>query len=158
RNPRRLIRALEVCLKTGPVSQQRQRKSPDYPILILGLTLPRHELYQLIDQRIEEMMARGWLEEVKGLLERGYSIELPALSSLGYHELGLVLKGQLDLAQAIQDIKYRSHNLARHQYAWFRPQDEHIHWLEANKEEDAAAKALKLAQSFLEREEVYALR
>ena len=68
------------------------------------------------------------MDEVRGLLARGYSPNLPALSSLGYRELVWHLQGGLALPQAVQQIKFATHRFARRQYAWFRPSDSRIHW------------------------------
>lgn len=133
RNPRRIIRALEVCLTTGePFSRLRGKEPPPYSFLILGLACPRDALYRRIDDRVEAMVARGWVEEMKGLLARGYYLGLPAMSSLGYREIGLHLEGKMGWAEALAQIKYRIHAFARRQYAWFRLGDERIHWLSAS--------------------------
>ncbi|MDP2951723.1 MAG: tRNA (adenosine(37)-N6)-dimethylallyltransferase MiaA, partial [Chloroflexota bacterium] len=132
RNVRRMIRALEVVRATGrPFSQLKSKGSP-LPALILGLTMERRELYRRIDERVDGMIGQGWAEEVRGLLDRGYSLELPSLSGLGYREMGLVGQGKLGLAEAAQRIKYRTHHFARRQYSWFRLADERIHWFEAS--------------------------
>ncbi|MCK4242470.1 MAG: tRNA (adenosine(37)-N6)-dimethylallyltransferase MiaA, partial [Dehalococcoidia bacterium] len=60
----------------------------------------------------------------------GYSLDLPSMSGIGYKQIGLYLQGQIDLPQAVQQIKFETHRFARHQYAWFRPKDERIHWFD----------------------------
>jgi tRNA dimethylallyltransferase len=74
------------------------------------------------------MIQAGWIDEVRSLLERGYSPELPSLSSLGYRELIGHLKGKLSLDAAVERIKHSTHRFARHQYAWFRHSDARIRW------------------------------
>jgi tRNA dimethylallyltransferase len=128
RNVRRAIRALELA-RAGV--KGREKMPPPYKFLIIGLTAHRDELYARIDKRVDDMIGRGWVEEVKGLLEKGYSPSLPALSSVGYREIMGYLREQLGLPQAVQRIKYATHRFARRQYAWFRLGDPRISWLEA---------------------------
>jgi len=130
-NTRRIIRALEVCLTTGmPASQLWHKQGLDLPVLIIGLTTARSHLYHIIDSRVDEMIKRGFVEEVKGLLAKGYSLSLPSMSSIGYRQMGMFLGGELDLASAIEQTKHGTHRIARHQYAWFRLSDERICWLD----------------------------
>ncbi|MFQ5988207.1 MAG: tRNA (adenosine(37)-N6)-dimethylallyltransferase, partial [Dehalococcoidia bacterium] len=130
RNIRRLIRALEVCRLSGVPFSQLQGSSPSFRTLVIGLTTERSELYRRIDSRVDRMMEQGLVEEVKGLLERGYSLDLPSMSGLGYKQIGQYLWGEVKLPEAVQQIKYETHRFARHQYAWFRPRDEGIHWFD----------------------------
>lgn len=131
KNMRRVIRALEVYQATGkPFSQWQQKQPPPFQILIIGLTAERDELYRRIDSRVDDMIRRGLVDEVKGLLQRGYSLSLPSMSGLGYKQIGMFLQGEVDLRSAIQNIKYETHRFARHQYAWFRLSDERIHWFD----------------------------
>jgi len=131
RNVRRVIRALEVQKKTNtPFSQLRQKEAPPFKTLLIGLTTDRIELYRRIDRRVDEMIARGLVAEVEKLVQMGYDFNLPAMSSIGYRQIGRFLRGELNLATAIQQIKFETHRFVRHQYAWFRPRDERIHWFD----------------------------
>ena len=94
--------------------------------------LPRGELYRRIDDRVDAMIADGWLDEVRALVDRGYSLDLPSMSSLGYGELGRHLKGKTELDEAVQSIKTKTHRFARQQHAWFRTGDERIAWFAAS--------------------------
>lgn len=148
-NRRRIIRALEVYYATGqPFSQLRGRAGTSSPATIMGLTTSREDLYRRIDARVEAMLAAGWLDEVQALLARGYSPELPAFSSTGYRELARHLRGELDLATAVERTRRSCHRLARHQYAWFRLSDPRIHWLDIG-EPDLEARAEALVSAFL---------
>ncbi len=130
-NLRRVIRALEVYKITGRLpSQFWHKKRPSFPIQITGLTTDRNDLYQRIDLRVDKMIKEGLVTETQSLLEKGYSLDLPAMSGIGYKQIGMFLRGKLGLPTAIQKIKYESHRFARHQYAWFRLSDERIHWFE----------------------------
>ena len=130
RNVRRTIRALEVFRETGQrFSELGQVNPPPFAVRRVGLTLPREGLYARTDARIDEMIERGWLDEVRVLAEK-YAWSLPSMSSLGYPQLGAVLRGELSLAEAVQQIKHHTHRFVRHQYAWFRPADERIEWFD----------------------------
>lgn len=122
RNPRRVIRALEVRLK-GPGASLRRKEPPPYRFVLLGLFLPREELYGRADARIQTMMGSGWLDEVRRLLAMGYDLDLPAMSGVGYRELGLHIQGRLTLEEALSKTRTRTHRFIRHQGAWFRPSD-----------------------------------
>ncbi|MFC2027152.1 tRNA (adenosine(37)-N6)-dimethylallyltransferase MiaA [Chloroflexota bacterium] len=132
RNVRRVIRAVEVCHLTGePFSELRMKNPPDYDMQILGLTTDRTKLYDRVDRRVDIMIEQGFIEEVRGLLERGYSLELPAMSSLGYREIGRFINGEIDLPETRQQIKFITHKFARHQYSWFRLSDPRIQWFDS---------------------------
>ena len=147
-NLRRIIRALEVYNITGkPASKLWKKQAPPFPVLIIGLTTKRHDLYHRIDSRIEEMIKQGLIDEVKDLLAKGYSLDLPSMSSIGYRQIGMVLQGKLDMPLAIQQIKYETHRFARHQYAWFRLNDDRIHWFDIS--DDKQENIDTLVQAFL---------
>ena len=139
RNPRRVVRALEVALSRvedassgGSNDDERPRKiPPDYDAMVVGLTMERSALYERIDARIDAQMAAGWLDEVRGLRELGFGLEHAALSGLGYGELMRHMDGEMELDEVVQRIKYRTHRYARQQYNWFRLGDERIRWLDA---------------------------
>jgi tRNA dimethylallyltransferase len=130
RNPRRVIRAIEVAEATGPTNDTLRKQTPPYDTFILGLNTPsRAELHHRIDERVDKMIAEGWIEEVRSLLAKGYSGDLPALSSMGYRELVQHLVGELPLEEATRLIKVAHHRLARTQYTWFKSTDPRNHWL-----------------------------
>ncbi|MBI2867489.1 MAG: tRNA (adenosine(37)-N6)-dimethylallyltransferase MiaA [Chloroflexi bacterium] len=143
RNVRRVIRALEVHHATGlPFSQAQRREAPPYRMFILGLHCDRAELYRRIDQRVDDMLAAGWLEEVRRLVGCGYGPDVPAMSSLGYRELVDCLSGRTSLAEAAQQIKRNTRRFARRQYAWFRLADPRITWLALGDDLERRANAL----------------
>ncbi len=147
-NLRRIIRALEVYQTTGrPVSQLWQKKSPPFSVLIIGLTLRRDVLYHRIDSRVDDMIKQGLVDEVSQLVARGYSLDLPSMSGIGYKQIGMFLKGMFSLAMAVQQIKYETHRLARHQYSWFRLNDGRIHWIDVS--DDAEKEASNVLAAFL---------
>ena len=135
-NTRRIIRALEIYEATGQPSSRLQRKVvPDFPILLIGLTQDRSELYEMIDWRVDRMIQRGLVEEVEQLLKKGYSPSLPSMSGIGYKQMIQFLRNEITLPEAIDRIKYETHRLARQQYAWFRPGDSRIHWFNTSETE-----------------------
>ena len=143
RNVRRVVRALEVCIKTGrPFSEQRGREPPPYSVLQIGLTMSREALYRRIDARIDAMIAGGLLKEVRKLLENGYDWTLPAMSSLGYLQLKGYFEGTASLAEAIALIKKETRRFIRHQYNWFRLTDDRIHWFDATESPYLVAREL----------------
>jgi tRNA dimethylallyltransferase len=128
RNVRRVIRALEVWRATGrPFSEQQVLSAPAFEVRRIGLTCNRDLLYRRIDARVDQMMAAGLLEEVRDLASR-YGWDLPAMSGIGYRQLGQHLRGEVDLATAVQRIKYDTHRYARQQYTWFSLEDASIRW------------------------------
>ncbi|MFZ5881035.1 MAG: tRNA (adenosine(37)-N6)-dimethylallyltransferase MiaA [Chloroflexota bacterium] len=132
RNARRTIRALEVIFTTGrKFSAQRGQSDSPYDLLTIGLKRPREELYARVDARIEAMFAAGLLDEVRALLARGYSPELPSMSGIGYRECCQVLGGQLNAEQAQVQMRHNTRVFVRRQANWFKESDPAIHWFEA---------------------------
>lgn len=143
RNVRRVVRALEVYEATGqPISRLQRKEPPPYRVLKMGLTMERKALYRRIDERVDRMMEMGLLEEVKGLVEKGYGYHLPAMSGLGYKQLGLYLRGEIDLAEAVRMIKSETRRFVRQQYKWFRLDEETINWIEVDGDPYAEARAV----------------
>ena len=129
RNLRRVIRALEVIDATGqPFSEQRRKNPPPYDVRQYGLTMDRERLYARADQRVDDMMTQGFLDEVRRLLDTGYSRRLPAMSGLGYAQLAAHLLDGVPLANAIINTKMATHDFIRRQYTWFRGHDQGILW------------------------------
>ncbi|MFA5128814.1 MAG: tRNA (adenosine(37)-N6)-dimethylallyltransferase MiaA [Patescibacteria group bacterium] len=132
-NPRRIIRALEVCLATGKqFSKLREKGEPLFDVLQIGINVPRQKLYENIDRRVEKMIKDGLVNETKKLLKK-YNPNLPSMSGIGYKEIGEYLLGKQDLVEAAQKIKYRTHAYARRQMTWFR-RDKRIKWIKNYKE------------------------
>jgi tRNA dimethylallyltransferase len=131
RNYRRTIRALEVILTTGKrFSEQRGQSDSPYHLITIGLTRPRAELYERVDQRIDAMFASGFLEEVRSLLARGYSPSLPTMSAIGYRECIRVIQGELSEEQAKAEIRRMTRVFVRRQANWFKESDPHIRWFQ----------------------------
>jgi len=132
RNVRRTIRALEVILNTGErFSDLRKKQQCRYTPFIFGISRPREVLYQRIDQRIDQMIADGLVEEVQTLLQSGYQADLPTLSAIGYGEIIQYLNNQVSLEEAVTLIRRNTRIFVRRQANWFKPDDPRIHWVEA---------------------------
>ena len=132
RNVRRVIRALEVS-RQKPFSQSIGKVPPPFEPSIIGLTMERKELYRRVDTRVDEMIRQGFIDEVKKLIEMGYGLTLPSMSSIGYREIEQYLQGKMTLEEAVYKMKTGTHRFIRHQYAWFRLKDERIRWFETGK-------------------------
>jgi tRNA dimethylallyltransferase len=126
-NPQRLIRALEVKLHTGEsirYFQKGKKITRPFNIIKIGLELPRAILYDRINNRVDEMMREGLLNEVKALLPYQH---LNALQTVGYQELFQHFNGNISLAKAVEDIKKNTRHYAKRQLTWFK-KDDAIHW------------------------------
>lgn len=136
----RIIRALEVYQSTGkPLSQWQNehafRENP-FDLLKIGLARERGELYDHINRRCEHMIQSGLLDEVRGLVSRGFGLDLKPLCSVGYRQMAAVIQAAMNLADASIEMKQETRNLAKRQLTWFRG-DSEIRWFhpEAEKEE-----------------------
>lgn len=121
-NPQRIIRALEVCNFTGqPYSSFLNRKREDRPFISIPIlvTLERRVLYEKINNRVDDMMRSGLLDEVRSLKAHRHQ---NALKTVGYKELNAYLEGDVDLKTAVEKIKQHTRNYAKRQLTWFRHQ------------------------------------
>lgn len=134
-NVKRVIRALEFYHQNqSPISahnqEQKEHETP-YDLAYFVLNVPRELLYKRIDDRIDEMMQEGLLEEVKRLKEMGYHRGMVSMQGLGYKELLAYLDGEYPLEEAIRILKRDTRHFAKRQLTWFRREKDTI-WL--NKE------------------------
>ncbi len=149
----RVLRALEVVLLTGRPLAWWHRNAPPLepplrPLAFL-LELPREALYRRIDERVHRMFEAGWLEEVRALLDGGWTADAPAFSAAGYRHLAAHLRGEMDLAAAIESIQRETRNYARRQITWFRHQlPDDVVRLDATRPVEEAAR--KVAQRWEE--------
>lgn len=129
KNPRRVIRALEVALTTGQsFVDARQKGSPLVEALQIGIERTREGLYARAEMAVDEMLSRDWVEEVRGLLARGFSKENPAMSAIGYRELVDVVEGRSTLDEVVPSIKQATRNYIKRQITWFK-KDKRIEWV-----------------------------
>jgi len=151
RNVRRVVRALEVCLLAGrPISEQQTRHRPALRMLWIGLTLPRPELYRRIDQRVDSMVESSLVDEVRTLAAHGYAWDAPAMTGVGYRQIGTYLRGEASLEEAVREIKRATRRFVRQQSNWFRLDDPRIHWLQSDTQAERIA--AELIQSSLDSE------
>lgn len=135
RNPQRLMRALEICRGTGlKFSSFRTKNKVKRPfeVIKIGLDRPREELYQRIDNRMEEMLSQGLIEEAESLFEKK---GLNALQTLGYTEIFDFLEAKYDKEELIRLLKRNSRRYAKRQLTWFR-RDPLIHWFHPSEEQE----------------------
>lgn len=131
-NVRRTVRALEVIFRSGTrFDDQRVKTGSAYSLLLVGLKRPRTEIYARVDSRIDDMVKDGFLEEVKGLLEKGNGVELPSMSAIGYREMVAVAQGRISMEEAVTLMKSLTHLFVRRQANWFKENDPNIHWFDA---------------------------
>jgi len=142
-NPRRIIRALEVAIKTKkPFSQQRKKGECLFDFLEIGLSVSEEKLKEKIEKRADKMMKMGLVKEVKKLI-KVYNKNLPTFDAIGYREIIDYLNKKHSLAEAIEKIKKNTWHFTKRQMTWFK-KDERIHWVKNRQE------AEKLVKKFLE--------
>lgn len=150
RNIRRIIRALEVYAHTGmalstlqhqvgPGGWEPQNEAPG-GVLMVALTLDHARLYERIDRRIDDQLARGLLDEVRALLDAGYARTLPALQGLGYKELLACLDGAATPGEAVARLRRSTRRYAKRQWTWFRA-DPRYRWLDIGNDPPEAVAA-----------------
>ena len=119
-NPKRLLRAVEVCIQTGKTYTSfltKPKKNRDFKIIKIGLEREREELYERINKRVDLMIEDGLLEEAKQFLKDKH---LNSLNTVGYKELFPYFEGKYDLKEAVRLIKRNSRRYAKRQITWFK--------------------------------------
>src|SRR4030095_9308209 len=148
----RIIRALEVYELTGkPLSQWQSEHSfrdDPYEFVKIGLSRERGDLYDRINRRCERMIQEGLLEEVRGLVGKGYGLDLKPLRSVGYRQMGAVINGVVTLDEALEEMKQETRHLAKRQLTWFRS-DAAIRWFHP---ENQRREIFQAAREFLQYE------
>lgn len=130
-NPMRLMRAIEVCIQTGELYSQLRKNTVanrSFEVIKIGLQVPRDELIEIINKRVDIMIEKGWIKEAKSMYK--YS-SLNSLNTVGYKELFDYFDGKYTLSEAIEKIKTNTRRYAKRQMTWFR-RDEEIHWFNPN--------------------------
>ena len=134
-NPRRVVHGLEICLMTGKTYtsfRKREKKQRPFRILKIGLNRDREELYNRINQRVDEMMDEGLLAEARNLYPMRH---LNALNTVGYKEMFAYLDGTWTLEEAVERIKGNTRRYARKQLTWYK-KDEQIRWFHPDEKEN----------------------
>lgn len=134
-NPRRVVHGLEICLMTGKTYtsfRKREKKQRPFHIIKIGVNRPREELYQRINQRVDQMMEDGLLEEVKSVYNHRSA---NALNTVGYKELFDYMDGRWSLEEAIERIKGNTRRYARKQLTWFK-RDADMKWFHPEQQKE----------------------
>jgi len=144
----RTVRALEVYQLTGkPISQwqnEHRFQEDSFAVLKVGLTLDRVELYERINRRSAAMIQAGLLDEVRSLVARGYSLDLKPLGSVGYAQMGKVIRGALAIDAALEEMQQQTRHLAKRQLTWFRG-DKDVRWFHPKQ----ISEILEISKEFL---------
>ncbi len=130
-NPKRLMRAIEVCLQTGGTYSELRKNKPQsrsFQIIKIGLSIPREILVKRINNRVDEMISDGWIEEAKAVYPNKH---YNSLNTVGYKELFAFFEEKLTFSKAIEKIKTNTRRYAKRQMTWFRRDDE-INWFDYN--------------------------
>ena len=135
-NVKRVTRALEYHYLTGQKfsehnAEQKEKETP-YDAAVIILTMDREKLYERIELRIDLMLEQGMLEEVKGLLDRGYTPDLVSMQGIGYKEFIPYFNGECTLEEAVTQLKTNTRRFAKRQLTWFRRQIDGI-WIDLSK-------------------------
>ncbi len=151
-NIKRVIRAIEFYEKTGKKisehnKEQRGNESP-YNFAYFVLTDGREKIYQRINDRVDLMMERGLLEEVRALRESGCRKDMVSMQGIGYKELLSYLEGEISLDEAVYLIKRDTRHFAKRQLTWFRREKEVI-WIDKTVFDQDSQKILRFMQDFL---------
>ena len=152
-NWKRVIRALEVYKLTGKpiwMHYQNQQIERKFSFKQIGLNWKREELYNNIENRVDKMIEDGFIDEVKSILNMGYSRNLNALNTVGYKEIIEYLDNKISLERAIELIKRNTRRYAKRQMTWFNA-DKRIEWYNINNEDDFKNLAEKIAKEINER-------
>ena len=134
-NPRRVVHGLEICLMTGKTYtsfRKREKKQRPFRIIKIGLNREREELYNRINQRVDQMMDEGLLDEARNLYPMRH---MNALNTVGYKEIFAYLDGKWTLEEAVERIKGNTRRYARKQLTWYK-KDELIRWFHPNEKEN----------------------
>lgn len=118
-NTRRVLRALEINLGDQPKTERNLALSPMYNEVIIGLDIERNVLYDRINKRVDDMVQRGLLGEVKGLYERGLR-DAQSIQAIGYREIYAYFDGELELEEALRQLKQNSRKYAKRQFTYFK--------------------------------------
>lgn len=132
---KRIIRALEVYELTGkPMSELRTKNEENinFKPVIIGLDMDRHELYKWIEARVDDMLTKGLVDEVKGLIKEGYDPKLTSMQAIGYKEVAEHLHGKYTYDELVNILKQNTRNFAKRQMTWFR-RFKDVNWFEVDK-------------------------
>lgn len=129
----RTLRALEVYFSTGKriscFFDEHKKRQSDIDFVKIGINIDRQQLYKRIDQRVDNMIKEGFIEEVKNIINMGFGEESPGLNSIGYKEIILYLKDLISFDEALYEIKKNTRHYAKRQLTWFNKTDD-VKWFD----------------------------
>lgn len=146
----RIIRGLEVFIVTGKPLTQHWKKAKSHPCftpIIIGLQRERSELYEMINSRVDTMIEKGLVEEVKALKEKGYSTNLNSLKTFGYKEVDRYLNNEASYEDMVEEIKKSTRNFAKRQLTWFRKLEDTTWVTVGDNIEDTVRKVLSIIKN-----------
>jgi tRNA dimethylallyltransferase len=151
KNPRRVIRALEIIKSSGkPLDEARgKERNEEFDFKIVGLRRNRECLKERIRLRTFSMIHSGWLDEVRELMKQGYPEDSPAMTGIGYMELRQHINGEITMDYAIERIIIRTRQYAKRQMTWFNAQD-YIKWVDVNSADNSNGIAERVIEIFNE--------
>lgn len=147
-NPQRIVRALDVWMQTGRPFSSFHTNDDTFELpphtFVFGLYRNRQELYEQINRRVDQMFRKGFLEEVRSILDMGYSLQDPGLNTVGYKEAIAYLNGEMDKEKMIRNMKTQTRRYAKRQITWFKRWD-FVEWIDLGEHNPKLA-AEKIAQ------------
>jgi tRNA dimethylallyltransferase len=145
----KILRALEIHQRSGKrlseVQNHHRFGEDSFTSVIVGLTRERAALYQRIESRVDQLFARGLVDETRRLLERGSSRDSAAMKGLGYRQVAGFVTGEYDLAEAVRRLKRDTRRFAKRQMTWFR-KEPNVEWLSIAEEESAITVAERIVR------------
>jgi tRNA dimethylallyltransferase len=150
----RLVRALEVIRLTGRKfsegidSDESSENECPYKFVLYGLKPDRELLYTRINDRVDKMIADGWVEEVRRILDGGYTGNEKPLAGLGYRDMIKYVRGECTLGDAVERVKRDTRRFAKRQMTWFRSM-ENIEWMEIDENSGIVETANKILENFM---------
>jgi tRNA dimethylallyltransferase len=131
KNPRRVLRALEVAISSGQsFFAQRTKSTPLFEALQIGIDIQKEELGNRISRRADNQIKEGLLQETEELVKLGYGWNLPSMSGIGYRQIGYYLRGEMSLPESIEVLKRDTNKYAKRQMTWFK-RDKRIQWVKS---------------------------
>lgn len=132
---KRIIRALEVIELTGKPMSQAQTKNENnlpYELVVIGLEMDRKKLYEKIEERVDQMLKAGLVDEVRNLIKEGYNDKLSSMQAIGYKEVAEHLRGKYSYEEMVNILKQNTRNFAKRQMTWFR-RFKNVNWIDVEK-------------------------
>ena len=132
-NTRKIVRAIEAFEDGAGIGSMSELKlNPKYDFCFFALTMEREWLYERINRRVVTLVEKGLVEEVLGLLGRGYSLSTPSMKAIGYKEMIAYINEEYDLKTAVEEIRKNTRHYAKRQLTWLRRYD-FVRWIEIQK-------------------------